>query len=37
MDGVKVSLESKEDMSKRLGRSPDLVDALFMAYSAMGD
>lgn len=37
MDGVKVSLELKEDMSKRLGRSPDLVDALFMAYSAMGD
>lgn len=35
MDGVKVKLETKEDMAKRLGRSPDLVDALLMATSGM--
>jgi len=37
MDGVKVALETKEDMAKRLGRSPDLVDALLMAISLMGE
>lgn len=37
MDGVKVRLETKEDMAKRLGRSPDLVDAILMAFSLMFD
>lgn len=37
MDGVKVKLENKDEMAKRLGRSPDLVDSVLMAFSAMND
>lgn len=35
MDGVKVRLENKDEMAKRLGRSPDLVDSLLMVMSLM--
>lgn len=31
--GLKISLEAKEQMSKRLGRSPDLADALIMSFA----
>ncbi len=37
MDGPKIALEKKEDMAKHLGRSPDLVDALFMGMSLLGE
>lgn len=37
MDGARIKLERKEDMAKRLGRSPDLVDVLLMAMSLLGD
>jgi hypothetical protein len=37
MNGIKVELEKKEDMAKRLGRSPDLVDALLMSFAAGDD
>jgi hypothetical protein len=32
LDGAKHALETKEEMVKRLGRSPDLVDALMMSF-----
>lgn len=37
MQGPKIALEPKEDMAKRLGRSPDLVDALLMTFALAGD
>jgi hypothetical protein len=36
MDGPKIALELKEDLVKRLGRSPDIADALIMLMS-IGD
>jgi hypothetical protein len=34
--GGKLALEPKEEMSKRLGRSPDLCDALIMTFNRSG-
>ena len=32
MSNGKIKVESKQDMKKRLGRSPDLSDALMMTF-----
>ena len=37
MDGPKIKLENKEDLAKRLGRSPDIVDMLLMGMSLLGE
>ena len=37
MDGAKIKLENKEDLAKRLGRSPDIVDMLLMGMSLLGE
>jgi hypothetical protein len=34
--GKLIALENKDEMAKRLGRSPDLVDALLMSFT-LGD
>jgi hypothetical protein len=33
----RIKVESKEDMKKRLGRSPDKLDALMLAFADLGD
>ena len=36
MKGARIALEPKDEMSQRLGRSPDFADALLMTF-AVGD